>query len=332
MSKLSLVQDENKFAPLMATDIEQMLAARIRTGAYPKGSQLPTVRDLASELSVNKNTIVRAYQALERKGFLELIRGRGAFVRTSEPVLGEIDSRWLARLDELVIDAKQRNLARELVLAEITARVETIFGQSDLKLAFIECNQQDIDEMATQLARAVRHPFKGVLLDEFLARPHRTAGAYDLVVTTFYHLNEVNRALGNGKHENLIAVHAMPNHDALLELARLHAPVIGLVAALPSVVDTLTHIVQTYHPMATLMGAVIDDAPRVKMLLHKADAVVITRAFAPQLLRYKPEIPVVVVTFTIDQQSVAYLNNRIQVENKRMLETGAPREQNLRAA
>ena len=140
----------------MATDIEQMLAGRIRTGAYPEGSQLPTVRDLAHELSVNKNTIVRAYQALERKGFLELIRGRGAFVRTSQPVLGEIDSRWLTRLDELVIDAKQRNLTRELVLAEVTARVETIFGQSDLRLAFIECNQQDIDEMARQLASAVR--------------------------------------------------------------------------------------------------------------------------------------------------------------------------------
>jgi DNA-binding transcriptional regulator YhcF (GntR family) len=44
----------------MATDIEEMLAERIRTGAYPPGSQLPTVRDLAHELAVNKNTIVRA--------------------------------------------------------------------------------------------------------------------------------------------------------------------------------------------------------------------------------------------------------------------------------
>lgn len=330
MSKLSLVQKENKLAPHLATDIEQMLAGRIRTGAYPEGSQLPTVRDLAQELSVNKNTIVRAYQALERKGFLELIRGRGAFVRTSKPVLGEMDSRWLARLDELVMDAKQRNLTRELVMSEITARVETIFGQSDLRLAFIECNRQDIDEMATQLARAVRHPFEGVLLDEFVKQPHATAAAFDLVVTTFYHLNEVNRALGNGKHENLVAVHAMPNHDALLDLARLHAPVIGLVAALPSVVDTLTHIVQTYHPTATLMGALIDDGPRVKMLLQKADAVVITRAFAPQLMRFKPAIPVVVVTFTVDQQSVEYLNNRIRVENTRRLEMGEPREKHAR--
>lgn len=326
MSKLSLGQEETRPAPHLASGIEQMLTGRIRTGEYPEGSQLPTVRDLAHELSVNKNTIVRAYQALERKGFLELIRGRGAFVRTSKPILGEIDSRWLLRLDELILDAKQRNVARDLVLAEIRARVDTIFGQSDLRLAFIECNQQDIDEMATQLASAVRHPFQGVLLDEFVKRPQETTAAYDLVVTTFYHLNEVNRALGNGKHENLVAVHALPNHEALLELARLHAPVIGLVAALPSVVDTLTHLVQTYHPAATLMSALIDDAPRVKMLLQKADAVVVTRAFARQLLRFKPDIPVVVVTFTVDQQSVAYLRNRIQVENKHMLEIGEPRE------
>lgn len=304
----------------MAADIEEMLAGRIRTGVYPKGSQLPTVRELAHELSVNKNTIVRAYQALERKGFLELIRGRGAFVRTDAPALGEIDSRWLARLDELVVDAKQRRLARELVLNEITTRVDTIYGQSDLRLAFIECNRQDIDEMATQLTSAVHHPFHGVLLDEFVRRPAQTAAKYDLVVTTFYHLNEVNRVMGEGKHENLIGVHAMPNHDALLALARLNSPVIGLVAALPSVVDTLTHIVQTYHPTAAVMGAIIDDAPRVKTLLQKADAVVITRAFAPQLMRFQPEIPVVVVTFTVDQQSVEYLQNRIRQETKRVLE------------
>lgn len=320
MNKLSVGQQENRLAPVMAVDIEQMLAGRIRTGAYPEGSQLPTVRDLAHELSVNKNTIVRAYQALERKGFLELIRGRGAFVRARAPVLGEMDSRWLARLDELVSDAKQRGLTRELVLSEITARVDTIFGQGDLRLAFIECNQQDIDEMATQLAGAVHHPFEGLLLSEFVKHPKRYASEYDLIITTFYHLNEVNRSLGEGKHENLVAVHAMPNHDALLNLARLYSPIIGLVAALPSVVDTLTHIVNMYHPNATIIGALIDDTPRVKTLLRKADAAVITRAFAPQLLRFKPEIPVVVVTFTIDQQSVEYLQNRIQQETKRVLE------------
>ncbi len=297
---------------LMATDIEHMLAERIRSGSYPEGSQLPTVRDLAQELQVNKNTIVRAYQALERKGFLELIRGRGAFVRSATPTLGEMDSRWLNRLDELLMDAKERALTRELVLHEITARVDQIYGQSDLRLAFIECNRQDIDEMASQLANAVRHPLEGVLLADFLQHPDETAAAYDLVVTTFYHLNEVTRALGGSKHENLVAVHAMPNHDALLNLARMNAPVIGLVAALPSVVDTLTHIVQMYHPNATIMGALIDDPPRVRTLIHKADAVVITRAFASQLMRYKPEVPVVVVTFTIDQQSLEYLQNRIQ--------------------
>lgn len=322
MSKLSLVQDESRLGPLMAADIEQMLAGRIRTGDYPTGSQLPTVRDLAHELSVNKNTIVRAYQALERKGFLDLIRGRGAFVRTAAPALGEIDSRWLARLDELVVDARQRHLPRELVMGEITSRVDAIFGETDLRLAFIECNQQDIDEMATQLASAVRHPFEGVLLDEFVKHPTQIAAKYDLVITTFYHLNEVNRALGDGKHESLIAVHAMPNHDALLDLARLHSPVIGLVAALPSVIDTLTHIVQTYHPTATIMSALIDDVPRVKTLLQKCDAVVITRAFAPELMRLKPTIPVLTVTFIVDQQSVEYLQNRIRLENQRAMEMG----------
>jgi hypothetical protein len=50
--------------------------------------------------------------------------------------------------------------------------------------------------------------------------------------------------------------------------------------------------------------------------LEQVDAVVVTRAFAPQWMRFKPEIPVVVVTFTIDRQSVEYLKGRIQQESQ----------------
>lgn len=295
----------------MAADIERMLEAQIRKGTFPEGGQLPTVRDLAQELHVNKNTIVRAYQALERKGYLELTRGRGAFVRQRTPPRGSLDSRWLTRLDDLLADARHQSLSRELVLREISQRVDHIYGKSGGRIAFIECNQPDIDEMAGQLAHAIDHPLKGLLLAEFLKRPGDYAAQHDLLVTTFYHLNQVNGALGGGKLEQVVGVHAMPNHDALLNLARLQASVIGLVCAMPSVVDTLTHIIQTYHPNATVMPALIDEAPRLQTLLAKADAIVVTRGYAPALMELQPQTPVIVVTFTIDQQSIEFLQTRI---------------------
>src|SRR5437588_11385897 len=113
---MSVIQHRSESKIGTAIEIEQVLEARIRDGQYAEGAQLPTVRELAEQMGVNKNTVVRAYQALERKGYLELTRGRGAFVRRREPLSGAVDSRWLARLDQLLNDARGRSLSREALM------------------------------------------------------------------------------------------------------------------------------------------------------------------------------------------------------------------------
>ena len=149
------------------------------------------------------------------------------------------------------------------------------------------------------------------MLSDLLAQAAELAARFDLLVTTFYHLSEVGRALGAANSDKLIGVHAMPVHDSLLKIARLHAQVIGLVCDRSSTVDNLTHIIHTYHPTATIMPALIDDAPRLRMLLSKADAIVVTRSCHGQLMAVQPKMPVIMVAFTIDQQSLDFLRERV---------------------
>lgn len=52
----------------------------ILCGALQAGEQMPSVRSLAMELSINPNTIQRAYQELERNGYIYSIKGKGSFV------------------------------------------------------------------------------------------------------------------------------------------------------------------------------------------------------------------------------------------------------------
>ena len=52
----------------------------ILCGALEKNSPMPSVRSLAMELSLNPNTIQRAYQELERAGYIYTIKGKGSFV------------------------------------------------------------------------------------------------------------------------------------------------------------------------------------------------------------------------------------------------------------
>lgn len=72
-------------------------------GALPAGSQLPSVRQLAMELSINPNTIQRAYAELERRGVIYAAKGRGNFISDDTAALRQ------RRLDEIA--AQIRTLA-----------------------------------------------------------------------------------------------------------------------------------------------------------------------------------------------------------------------------
>lgn len=59
--------------------LKDKLRRLVLSGAIPSNEKLPSVRDLASELSVNPNTIQRAYRELEAEGFIYTVSGKGSF-------------------------------------------------------------------------------------------------------------------------------------------------------------------------------------------------------------------------------------------------------------
>ena len=69
--------------PIYRQIIDQVLAG-IALGCLYPGTQLPTVRQVAVDLAVNPNTVVRAYRELEIRGVLESQQGTGTFVTEQE--------------------------------------------------------------------------------------------------------------------------------------------------------------------------------------------------------------------------------------------------------
>lgn len=59
--------------------LKDKLRRMILSGAISSNEKLPSVRDLAAELSVNPNTIQRAYRELEAEGFVYTVSGKGSF-------------------------------------------------------------------------------------------------------------------------------------------------------------------------------------------------------------------------------------------------------------
>lgn len=75
--------------------IKEGLRKLILTGVIATGEKLPSVRDLATQMAINPNTIQRAYRELEAEGFIHTIPGRGSFAAA----LTEVDS---GRRDEVL--------------------------------------------------------------------------------------------------------------------------------------------------------------------------------------------------------------------------------------
>jgi GntR family transcriptional regulator len=114
----TVVLDPRDATPIYA-QLERGLRAAIASGRLRPGDQLPTVRELAVELSVNANTVARVYSDLERSGVLETRRGVGSFVRAT-PLEArpprEHEKRLRAMATRMLADAAAAGFTREELL------------------------------------------------------------------------------------------------------------------------------------------------------------------------------------------------------------------------
>ena len=79
----------------------------ILTGALEPNTRMPSVRSLAVELSINPNTIQRAYAELERQGFIYTVKGRGNFVAYDEKLLDVRKEQLRKKLKGRVREARE---------------------------------------------------------------------------------------------------------------------------------------------------------------------------------------------------------------------------------
>jgi DNA-binding transcriptional regulator YhcF (GntR family) len=294
---------------LRAHDLERLMEEQIRGGVYDEGARLPTVRELAQRYSVNKNTASRAYQALERRGLIDMSRGRGAFVR---PPLGDNGAPWQQRVEQLMQEAQALGLSRAQLLDTVSHAIERIYGPAAPRALFVECNRQDMETLGGELSSITGTPMELSLLDDAVGAAGALALRYDLIVTTFQHLGQLRQATPAAARHLVVGVHVTPTHDTLLDLARLHVASFGLVCDTPSTIESLSHMISTYNPSAAVLPALIDDELQLRRVLEQADAIVVTRSCRERLLARGLEQPLVTVVFTIDQQSIDFLRRRIQ--------------------
>lgn len=82
--------------------VTEKLEELMFSGVLPPDSRLPSVRSMATELSINPNTIQRAYSELERQGYIYSIQGKGSFVSDGRYLAEGIRKDWEKQFDAAI--------------------------------------------------------------------------------------------------------------------------------------------------------------------------------------------------------------------------------------
>lgn len=115
--------DLHSGVPVYRQIIDQVTGG-IASGALASGDQLPTVRQVAVDLSINPNTVMRAYRELEIRGVLETQQGTGTFISHQKVKRDEVErQRQLSQLtSEFVSRAGAAGFTLEDLLEELHER------------------------------------------------------------------------------------------------------------------------------------------------------------------------------------------------------------------
>ena len=125
MRRMIIIDYQNR-KPIYEQIVErfQMLIVK---GVLEPDTQMPSVRSLAAELSINPNTIQKAYTLLEQQGYIYPVKGRGNFVSGSKTLLDKKRNAFFRQLETLVKEGKEMGVTK----SECMACTEAVFEEDE---------------------------------------------------------------------------------------------------------------------------------------------------------------------------------------------------------
>ena len=109
--------------------ITEKIKNLIVVGVLTENDKIPSVRNMAIEMSINPNTIQRAYQELERDGYIYTVKGRGNFVSPATQWKEDRLTDGLNRFRELAVELCQLGATKETLYKRIDEALVNERGQ-----------------------------------------------------------------------------------------------------------------------------------------------------------------------------------------------------------
>ena len=120
--------DYNDKRPIYEQIVERFQTL-IVSGVLEAGEKMPSVRTLAVELSINPNTIQRAYTELERDGFIYAVKGRGNFVKRDTELFEKQKERLLAGFEKQIRVCLRQGVKKEMLFQRLQEVAADFYGE-----------------------------------------------------------------------------------------------------------------------------------------------------------------------------------------------------------
>ncbi|MCU0592550.1 MAG: GntR family transcriptional regulator [Desulfobacterales bacterium] len=305
------------------TQLKAQLVYLIQSGQLASGTQLPTVRQLAGFLRVNRNTVAKVFADMQREGLLSCEPGRGTFV-SSTLLKSKTKVEHMNKLLEVVDDALEKagrlGFSAEEVFLTLYARTQAAPVRtrpaSRVSALFIECSRPELDLFSSELSKELSIQVDSILVEDFertVKKDPASLKRYGLIITTFYHIREVQSLL-EGSGMEVVALMVDTSLDTLMRLTALpDGTTVGVACTTKSGSENMKLSIQRagLKHLQVITGCAEKKGSMEKMIAE-ASVIVCSSLVEDRLRALVPKTKELIVdNKRIDQAGIAMLRSRL---------------------
>jgi DNA-binding transcriptional regulator YhcF (GntR family) len=297
--------------------LEEQIKQLVWNGQLTPGTRLPSVRELAGYLRINRNTVARAYEGLERQGFVLSNGAKGTFVCETPPQPTTQVDKLQNFLKETFARLNDLGLNPEDFAVQLLAYAQSQQKNGHVRrILLLECNNPQLEQFRGELETSLPVTVETMLLDDLSKLGVDTLNLlnYDAVVTTFFHADEV-RAMFRGKPVELVILLLSDNLPALLKLKRLPkaTPVALVCESEHGLQNFQRSLYEAGLDKLKIHGVLVDDEPKLHLALAESKVVICSSVVVCQKIEAKIANGVEIITDdrSLDKQGIELLRKRL---------------------
>lgn len=316
---------EFEINPQLDIPIYQQIVDKVRSavkmGTLCPGQQLPTVQEMAQQLSIARGTIKRAYDELEHLGLIEKIQGRGTFISYQPANSGSRKEQAMAAIDEMLDKLEGMGFSPMEINIFLTLKQrERTEDLSVVKVAVVECNPENLFQLTEQLRSLKGIELYSYLLESVQEYPYKLDEDMDLVITTAEHGETLQSILPDKKKIALVALRlSMETLSGIMKLRSGSS--VGIVGSSKRFADLLYHSCRQYTKnLAFASPCLFEGTEDLQAYLSGKDAVLVpggyekycTPAQRESLLAFEKKGRIVPCSYEMDEGSLLHLEEKLQ--------------------